>query len=204
MIGIIDYGSGNINAIANIYKRGNFEYIISNDPDELRKASKLFIPGVGDFDETMFLLRQNGLKEALDEMVLREKKPVLGICVGMQVLTNSSDEGQESGLGWIPGSVHKFDTALFTQKPYLPHMGWNTVDPTSSAKLFADINHETGFYFLHSYYVQPESDAHIAASTYYGKQYASAVQFDNIFGFQFHPEKSHQNGITVLHNFAKL
>lgn len=204
MVGIIDYGSGNINAIANIYKRGNFKYLVSKDPEVLRTCSHLFLPGVGAFDETMMLLRRDGLAEAINELVVSEKKPILGICVGMQVLASVGDEGDAWGFGWIPGAVNKLDATKLTHKPLLPHMGWNTVEPTPGASLFKDIDHELGFYFLHSYVVHPESQQSVAAHSTYGERFASALEKDNVFGFQFHPEKSHQNGITVLHNFAKL
>lgn len=204
MIGIVNYGSGNIQAIANIYNRLNIRFKIIEAPDELKLADRLILPGVGAFDATMKELNDSGLKTALDEEVLVKKKPILGVCVGMQILSNGSEEGNLAGLGWIKGEVKQFDIQKIKEKPYLPHMGWNTVEPTLKHALFNGIEHELGFYFVHSYYFETTQDSDILGTTYYGDTFSSAVFHDNIFGMQFHPEKSHSNGIRLLSNFANI
>lgn len=204
MIGIINYGSGNVQAIANIYNRTNFQYKIIQDSEQLKYVDKLILPGVGDFDETIKVLDSSGLRNALNEEVLVKKKPVLGICVGMQILSNDSEEGTQKGLGWINGNVKKFDILKIKDKPFIPHMGWNNVVPQIKHDLFNKIDIELGFYFVHSYFFQPLSSNNILGSTFYGEEFTSAVFNENIFGVQFHPEKSHSNGIQLLSNFASI
>lgn len=204
MIGIVDYGSGNIYAIANIYKRLNIDFIISGNANELNKATHLLLPGVGAFDETMRILNSSGLKGFLDEMVLDKRKPVMGICVGMQLLAEGSEEGNLEGFGWIKGYVKKFDPAFLKSKPHLPHLGWNTVELAKPHAIFNDIDYAKGFYFLHSYYFACSNNEDILGTTNYGITYASAVNHSNIFGMQFHPEKSHQNGLNIFNNFSKI
>ena len=204
MITIIDYGSGNISAIANIYERLNIQYKIAKTPDEIIGAEKLFLPGVGAFDETMLLLTNKGFKEVMDEEVLNNKIPIFGICVGMQVLGNSSDEGDLPGLGYINGVIRKFDESLIKGKPKLPHMGWNTIHEQTKTSLFDGIDLEIGFYFLHSYYFECVNYSNVVATTHYGQEFASAVCNSNVYGVQFHPEKSHSNGVNLLKNFANL
>lgn len=204
MIGIVNYGSGNIQAIANIYSRLNIETKIITNPSELCEAEKLILPGVGAFDETMKQLIDSGLKEELDNLVFIKKKPILGICVGMQIMAESSEEGTLDGLGWIKGRVKKFDMSWFKEKPYLPHMGWNTITPKIEHPIFFNLDSEQGFYFVHSYYYECADDSNILATSDYGIEFSSAVYNNNIFGMQFHPEKSHSNGIQLLENFTKL
>jgi len=204
MIGIVNYGSGNIQAIANIYNRLNIPFEIVEDPNQLSKADKLILPGVGAFDATMKQLLDSGLKSALDEEVLIKKKPVLGVCVGMQILSSGSEEGSLPGLGWIKGKVRKFDLNKLKYKPFLPHMGWNTIEPKFNHGIFKDLDHELGFYFVHSYYFETEDSCNILSTSVYGDEFASAVFNNHIFGMQFHPEKSHFNGIQLLKNFAEL
>lgn len=204
MITLINYGSGNIHAIANIYKRSNVPYIITNDSKELVNAKKLILPGVGDFDETMQLIRGLGIKNLLDELVLEKKIPIMGVCVGMQVLGKSSEEGNSEGFGWIDGIVKKIDDTKLERKPHLPHMGWNTVNPVRDSRLFDNIDLKKGFYFLHSYYFECVNSNDVLAETHYGQSYASAINHQNIYGFQFHPEKSHQNGMELFKNFKNL
>jgi glutamine amidotransferase len=203
MISIVDYGSGNIRAIGNIYDRAKIQYQVVTTADELSKASKIILPGVGAFDETMAKLNESGLKPVLDQKVLKELTPVLGICVGMQIMANCSDEGNESGLGWIPGEVKLFDTTLL-QKPKIPHLGWNSVDIVKDTGLLKGVDHEQGFYFIHSYYYKVDDSKHIMTKTFYGDNFTSSINKDNIYGTQFHPEKSHTNGMRVLTNFANL
>jgi glutamine amidotransferase len=204
MIGIVNYGSGNIQAIANIYSRLNIPTKIITEPSELHEADKLILPGVGAFDETMKQLIGSGLKEELNKLVLHEKKPILGICVGMQIMAESSEEGTLNGLGWIKGRVKKFDISWFKQKPYLPHMGWNTIASKIEHPIFLNLDAEQGFYFVHSYYYECADKSNVLATSDYGIEFSSAVYNNNIFGMQFHPEKSHSNGIQLLENFAKL
>lgn len=205
MIAIVNYGSGNIGAISNVYKKAKIDHVVVNRPDDLARAERYLLPGVGHFDETVSYLRRSGLLEVLRENVVCGGKPLLGICVGMQILADSSEEGREPGLGWVPGRVRKFE--LTADRPRIPHMGWNSVgvahDPSH---LMANVEMGTGFYFLHSYYFEPTDQRHIIAyAAYGGPPFACAVtNGTNIFGVQFHPEKSHHNGHTLLTNFAKL
>lgn len=204
MITIVNYGSGNIRAIANIYKRLNVAVSIASTPDELHSADKIILPGVGAFDQAIKCLNESGMKGVLNELVIEKKKPVLGICVGMQILANSSEEGVLDGLGWIDGEVKKFDISNFTQKTHLPHMGWNDVLPVKTSKLFVNLENDALFYFLHSYYFSCSDENDVLAVTDYGGKFTSAVNSENVFGVQFHPEKSHQWGIQLLKNFGEL
>lgn len=204
MITIIDYGSGNIKAIANIYEKLNIDYIIAKTPEQVVGAKKIFLPGVGAFDETISKLDSTGFREVLDIEVLQNKVPIIGICVGMQILAESSEEGTLNGLGYIKGKVKKIDASLLKQKPKLPHLGWNSIEINRHNELLNNIDPEFGFYFLHSYYFECTDKNDVLTTTTYGKPFASAVNHENVYGIQFHPEKSHHNGITLLHNFAKL
>jgi glutamine amidotransferase len=204
MIGIVNYGSGNIQAINNIYKSLNIQTKIISNPSELKEADKLILPGVGAFDETMKQLIDSGLKEELDNLVINQRIPILGICVGMQIMADSSEEGILNGLGWIKGNVKKFDVSLFNQKPYLPHMGWNTIKPKKEHPIFYNMDEDQGFYFVHSYYFECENKLNVLATSDYGIEFSSSVIDENIYGMQFHPEKSHSNGVKLLHNFSKL
>lgn len=204
MITIIDYGSGNIRAIGNIYDILKVDYKIAKSPEDVIGAEKIFLPGVGAFDETISMLDQTGFREALDFEVLQNKVSIIGICVGMQILAESSEEGKLPGLGYIKGKVRKMDASLLNQKPKLPHLGWNSIEITRQSALLKNIDSELGFYFLHSYYFECENEEDILTATTYGKSFASAINHDNVYGIQFHPEKSHHNGINLLHNFATL
>lgn len=204
MITIINYGSGNINAIGNIYERLNIPFRIADTPRDVAGAEKIILPGVGAFDETVAMLDQSGFRAALDMEVLENKVPVLGICVGMQILADKSEEGKLSGLGWIKGEVKKIDINLLASKPKIPHLGWNSVNVSKQNALFNSIEEELGFYFLHSYYFECENPDDVMSKTFYGKDFASSVNHENIYGVQFHPEKSHHNGVNLLKNFANL
>ena len=203
MIAIVDYGSGTIHAIQNIFTKLKIETFFASNPDDLHKADKIILPGVGSFDEAMFQLESSGMKGALNDFALVQKKPVLGICVGMQVMAKSSDEGVMQGLGWFDARVKKFDESKIPPKPKLPHMGWNEIQPKQENPLLKGIDLEQGFYFIHSYYFNAHDSNDILLESNYGEAFSCAVRKGNIFGFQFHPEKSHSNGINLFKNFAE-
>ncbi len=204
MITIINYGSGNISAIGNIYERLKVPFKVANSPEEVIGAEKIILPGVGAFDETISMLDESGFRSILDKEVLENKVPVIGICVGMQILAKSSEEGKLPGLGWIDGVVKKIDKSMLTHKPKIPHLGWNSIEVIKKNKLYEGINEEEGFYFLHSYYFECNNESDVLSKTFYGKSFASSVNNNNIYGVQFHPEKSHSNGVQLLHNFSKI
>jgi len=202
MISIFDYGIGNVQALANIYKRLNIPARIASTAEDLARAERIILPGVGSFDWAMARLDNSGMRAALDDLVLSEGRPVLGICVGMQMMAKRSDEGSLQGLGWIDAEVKKFDRAMASDHAYLPHMGWNDVEPRNQESLFKNIG-AGRFYFLHSYYFVPKDQNAVLAVTDYGGAFASSVRAGNIYGVQFHPEKSHQWGVQLLKNFAE-
>jgi glutamine amidotransferase len=204
MITIIDYGLGNIRAFVNVYERLNIKTKVAHTAADIRDAEKIILPGVGAFDYAMSQLNASGMRDELEKQVLVNKVPVVGICVGMQMLAKSSDEGKLPGLGWIDGEVKLFDESLITYKTRLPHMGWNTMTPVKPNALLETFNGESRFYFLHSYYFSCNNPEDSIATTEYGIRYTSAVNKDKIYGIQFHPEKSHANGIQLLKNFATL
>lgn len=200
MIAIVDYGLGNVQAFLNVYKRLNVTAARASTAADLRRAEKIILPGVGAFDHAMERLEASGMRETLDELVLGVKVPVLGVCVGMQMLALSSDEGELPGLGWIEGRVRR----LAGSRLPLPHMGWNDVRPVRRNGLFDGLEAEARFYFLHSYYFECARPADVAAVSAYGADFSSAVSSSHISGVQFHPEKSHHFGIQLLKNFAGM
>lgn len=204
MIVIIDYGVGNINAFVNVYKRLNIPTKIARTEADLEGAEKLILPGVGHFDHAMEELIKSGMLNKLNELVLEKKVPVIGICVGMQMMANSSDEGVCEGLKWIDATVKKFDETKINQVTRLPHMGWNDVTPIVKNPLFEGLENDSLFYFLHSYYFECNNSEDILAVSDYGGDFTCAAHHGNVYGIQFHPEKSHKYGETLLHNFAKL
>ncbi len=204
MITIIDYGVGNINAFVNVYKRVDVSVKVAKTATDLIGAEKLILPGVGHFDYAMEKLNASGMREDLDDLVLNEKIPVIGICVGMQMMANYSDEGDMEGLKWIDASVKKFDETKIHHVTRLPHMGWNDVKSIGNNKLFDGLEKDAIFYFLHSYYFECNQSADVMAVSDYGIEFASAAHHENKYGIQFHPEKSHHYGEILLHNFAKL
>lgn len=204
MITLIDYGVGNIFAFQNVYKRLDIPTKIAKTAADLEDAKKLILPGVGAFDYAMEQLNSSGMRHKLDELVLVNKIPIIGICVGMQMMGNRSDEGTSEGLKWIDADILKFDESLILQRTKLPHMGWNDVSPIDGHPLFEGLEKEAIFYFLHSYYFKCNNIVDSIAISDYGIPFTSAVNADNVYGIQFHPEKSHQYGEILLHNFAKL
>lgn len=204
MITIVDYGLGNILAFANIYKRLNISVSIASTPEQLLLAEKIVLPGVGSFDWAMSRLKESGLCEFLDILVLEKQLPVIGVCVGMQMMANRSDEGESKGLGWLDAEVKQFDEVRFAQSTHLPHMGWNDMLMVRKTPLLAGLETDARFYFLHSYYFAHKEEKQVLAQTDYGGFFASVVNRGNIFGVQFHPEKSHHWGVRLLKNFAEL
>lgn len=204
MITIINYGSGNIRAIGNIYDKLKIPYLIAHKPEEVVGAEKILLPGVGAFDETISKLDESRFRSVLDHEVLNNKVPVLGICVGMQILAEESEEGNLPGLGWIKGKVKKIDASLLNHRPKLPHLGWNSVETVKNSRLFDGVDQKLGFYFLHSYYFECINETDVMSKCFYGQSFTSSVNHNNIFGVQFHPEKSHHNGVRLLHNFALI
>lgn len=201
MIKVVDYGLGNVQAFLDICRRQNIEAINARTADQLDGAERLILPGVGSFDWAMSRLNGSGMREKLDRMVQEDKVPVLGVCVGMQMMADRSEEGSEPGLGWIPGQVIRFDETSFNHRTHLPHMGWNDVAPVSATGLFAGLD-APKYYFLHSFHYQPADEADVLATTTYGTRFASAVHREHVFGTQFHPEKSHNWGVELIANFA--
>ncbi len=205
MIVIVDYGMGNVGSIANMLKKVGAEALISSRTHDIERATKLILPGVGAFDAAMERINSSGLRVALDRRVLADGVPVLGICLGMQLLTGSSEEGRLDGLGWIRARTLAFRGRIDPQLKS-PHMGWNLVQlhtPSPLTEGFAALP-EPRFYFVHSYFVECTDPAVAVMRTSYGVTYDSAVQQGNIYGVQFHPEKSHRFGMKLLGNFARI
>ena len=204
MIHVLDYGLGNVQAFLTVYKRLGFEAIRAKTPADLIGASKIILPGVGSFDHAITLLDQSGMRSTLETLVLQNKVPVLGICVGMQILASSSEEGCLPGLGWVPGKVRSFRASKHSLDLPLPHMGWNDVLPKHGAHLFSGLESDARFFFLHSYFFECDEPSHVAAVAAYGLDFGCAVSVGNVYGVQFHPEKSHHFGARLLKNFAEI
>ena len=204
MIYIIDYGLGNIQAFLTMYKRLGIDAASARSANDLKGANKLILPGVGAFDHAVELLDASGMREPLELLVQDDKVPVLGVCVGMQILANTSEEGAKHGLGWVPGRVCSFSGKGASAALPMPHMGWNDVAPTDVSPLFKGLEEDSRFYFLHSYYFECSDRSNVSAKADYGFQFDCAVQNYNVFGVQFHPEKSHHWGAALLKNFAEL
>lgn len=204
MIHIVDYGLGNIGAFLTLYKRQDIPAVAVSTADELAQADHILLPGVGSFDHAMQLLNASGMRETLDHMVKEKQVPVLGVCVGMQILGDASDEGQDAGLGWIPGRIRDLGgRGPAHQGLPLPHMGWNDIAPTRPVPLLKDIA-DPRYYFLHSFYFDNSDPADSAATVGYGRDFTCIVNRGNVWGVQFHPEKSHSFGMALLKNFAEL
>lgn len=202
-ITIIDYGMGNLHSVSKKIKALGHTPIVTSDPKEILKAEKIILPGVGHFGKAMENLQKNGLIAVLNKVVLEDKKPILGICLGMQLMATKSEEGNSKGLGWIEGEVIKFDVNN-TLKYKVPHTGWNQINKTKESPLMIDIPDLAEFYFVHSYHWKTTTKEFITNVTEYEYLFPSAVEKNNIFGVQYHPEKSHDNGNILLNNFIKL
>jgi glutamine amidotransferase len=203
MVVIVDYGIGNIGSIMNMIRKAGGESIFTSDPAMILQADKLIIPGVGSFDNGMNELNGRGLTEVLNKKVLEAKTPVLGVCLGMQLMSHSSEEGVLPGLGWINARTVKFafppDAGL-----RIPHMGWNDVHIHKEEPLFCNMPEDPSFYFVHSYHLLCENKEDVSCTTHYGYEFTSAIQHDNIMATQFHPEKSHTFGLQVVRNFLGI
>ena len=202
MITIVDYGMGNLGSMLNMFKRIGASACIEADPDLLRRSEKLVLPGVGAFDAAMERINEvPGLREVLDHKAQVECVPILGVCLGMQLLTCASDEGALPGLAWIPGRAHRFPKREGLK---VPHMGWNVAHSKTPSPLTTGVGTEPRYYFVHSYYVEVDDDAHSLMRTYHGLEFDSAIGAGSIYGVQFHPERSHRFGMQVLKNFSSL
>lgn len=204
MIAVVDYGAGNLRSVANAFETIGTKISVVKDPDELVKAAAIVLPGVGAFGDCMEAIRRQKLVEPLEEMVFGQKLPYLGICLGMQFLAEESlEKGRHRGLGWIRGKVELMSPNNGTFR--IPHMGWNDINYRETCPLFEGLGETPVFYFVHSYHLvvtEDEADC-VTATCWHGLTVTAAVQKDNIFGVQFHPEKSQENGLKVLENFIK-
>lgn len=201
MIAVIDYGAGNLGSILNMLKRFGAQVRIASKPRDLVDSTAILLPGIGNFDSCAKNLKQRGFSTALEEPVLGRRVPLLGICVGAQLLTKGSEEGDEPGLGWIDAVTLRFDF-LDCEKYKVPHMGWNIAQPEVDHRLFIGLNSNPRFYFTHSYYIQTANRSSVLCTTCHGVNFASGIYSDNIAGVQFHPEKSHRFGMQMMKNFS--
>lgn len=208
MIIIVDYGMGNLGSIVNMFKKVGVKSKISSDLQEITNASKLVLPGVGNFDKAMRSITAAGMIPVLNKKALNDKIPILGICLGMQLLTDKSEEGGLSGLGWIPAQTlsfkKKFKELGLPNTQRVPHMGWNEVRVENKCNLTNNFYDNSRFYFVHSYYVNCEEDKHCMLKANYGLEFDAAIHKDNIYGMQFHPEKSHKFGMCIFENFSQI
>jgi glutamine amidotransferase len=201
---IVDYGSGNLKSIQNMFKKIGFESEISNDRKVIETADKLILPGVGSFDDAMNNIAASNLKELINYKATDKKDPILGICLGMQIMCNKSEEGILPGLGWVDADIVKFSFNDGLTRLKIPHMGWNTIFPQNNSILFKNFEDEIKFYHVHSYHVKLNDEIDCIAKTVYGYEFTSAFNKDNIFGVQFHPEKSHKFGMELFKNFTLI
>ena len=203
MLVIVDYGMGNLHSVLKAFKRLRIDAKVSSDISEIQAADKLILPGVGHFKRGMDNLAERNLIQTLNEEVLEKGKPILGICLGMQLFTNSSEEGNATGLGWLDAETVEFSFPDEEKKYRIPHIGWNSLNFAVKSSLYDGISEEPSFYFVHSYYVKSNNPNDVAASTEYGLSFTSSMVKNNIFATQFHPEKSHDDGLKLLQNFVE-
>ena len=204
MIGILDYGVGNVGAFLRIFHSHNVDATPIQSNSDFNRIDKIILPGVGSFDSAMGRLNKSGLRENLDEFVQNRNYPLLAVCIGMHMLGSSSDEGSSEGLGYINGKTKKIIASNENDKILIPHMGWNSIIKSIDDPVWSDIEKDEGFYFLHSYYFEPECKKTIIGTSDYHGNFACAVKSKKVYGFQFHPEKSLSNGIQLLLNFAEI
>ena len=205
MIAVVDYGLGNVASFLNMYKRMNIPAKSARTVDDLDGIDRFVLPGVGAFDHAMDLLDRSGMRPALDDLALQKKVPVLGVCVGMQMMADGSDEGTCPGLGWVPGRVRSFANEPEAAKLPLPHMGWNDITPDTSSALFDGLQTDARFYFLHSFYFECIGRDNVEAEASYGIEISCAVRSGNVHGVQFHPESiATEHGHDLLANFLDL
>jgi glutamine amidotransferase len=200
---VVDYGMGNLGSIVNMLRKVGADAEIGGSPEIIRRASKLILPGVGAFDTGMRAIAARGLREALDAKALDERVPVLGICLGAQLLTRSSEEGVLPGLGWIPAHTTRFVFPSGSNYK-VPHMGWNDAVASRPSPLTDQLPAESRYYFVHSFYIRTDDEADSLLKTSYGVEFDSGIHRGNIYGVQFHPEKSHKFGMNLLRSFSKL
>ncbi len=201
MVVIVDYGMGNLRSVLHKLQKVGAPAILSSEVKEIEQAEKIILPGVGAFAAGMKNLSDFGLLPVLNYKVLVEKTPILGICLGMQLFAKSSTEGNADGLGWLNAEVQRFDFSQLSAPPRIPHVGWNTVNIHKTSILFEGVQSDQRFYFTHSYHLTTPDQDIVLATTTYGYPFISAVQSENIYGVQFHPEKSHRRGLIVYQNF---
>jgi glutamine amidotransferase len=204
MITIVDYGLGNLGSMANMLKKIGAPSRVSSNPADILTADKLILPGIGAFDQGIVSLRERGLIEPLNRRVLADRIPLIGVCLGMQLLGSTSEEGRETGLGWIRARSIGFNNTPGCEGLRVPHMGWNNATVVRPDPILQDLGDQPRFYFVHSYHVVCESPDDVLATTAYGTDFVSILRHGNIWGAQFHPEKSHRFGMQLLRNFVEL
>ena len=198
MIVLVDYGMGNINSVLKALKRIGYKAIASSKKEDIESADMLILPGVGHFKKGMENLRKLDLIEILNKKVIKGKTPILGICLGMQLLTSYSEEGRMAGLGWIKGNTVKFK---LSKEFKIPHIGWNNIEVEKENPIFSEKSDQ--FYFAHSFHVVPENEENVLLTTYYGERFVSGIWKENILGVQFHPEKSQERGLEIIKKFIE-
>lgn len=205
MICIVDYGVGNIEAFINLFRRLGFEACRADNPAALSGVRHLVLPGVGHFDQAMYRFNNSGMRPILEELVLGDRVPIMGVCVGMQMLAQGSDEGDLPGLNWVPGRVRAFNNWMECADLPMPHMGWNELSPRADSRLFSQgFEKKPQFYFLHSYVFEADNRTDVEATANYGRDFDAVVSRGHIYGVQCHPEKSHHWGEQLLKNFVEL
>ncbi len=204
MISVVNYGLGNLGSILNMFKKLGINAQLVDQPEQVLCAEKLLLPGVGAFDAGMQNLNNSGLVDALNEKVLKQKTPILGICLGMQMLTKGSEEGKLPGLGWIDAFTYKFNFDTQVEKLKIPHMGWNFIHLAKEHPLMKNLPENPRYYFVHSYYVKCNRTEDTLVKCHYGFDYTCGIQHENVMGVQFHPEKSHKYGFQLLKNFNEI
>lgn len=204
MIVVVDLGMGNLGSVPNCCRRVGHQAVVSADPAVVAAADKLILPGVGAFDAAMKAIHDRGLHPVLQRRVIEDRVPILGICLGMQVMFEGSDEGKEAGMNWLPGRFGRFPSEYGGKRLLVPHIGWNTVEARAGSRLFADMQPDAEYYFVHSYRLVATQEDVIAGMTDYGGRFVSGIERDTIMGTQFHPEKSHQFGAQLVKNFLSI